>query len=65
MLDPCKSSGRPQWVVAYWLGSDREAFVIAESGTILGTYFIRPNKVAVAGASVVVAQRPRRANSGR
>jgi ribosomal protein S18 acetylase RimI-like enzyme len=30
--------------LAYWLGSDREAFVVEENGTILGTYFIRPNQ---------------------
>jgi L-amino acid N-acyltransferase YncA len=30
--------------LAYWLGSDKDAFVAEEDGSILGTYFIRPNQ---------------------
>ena len=29
---------------AYWLGADNEVFVAEEGGTILGTYYIRPNQ---------------------
>lgn len=28
----------------YWLGADRETFVAAEGGAVLGTYYIRPNQ---------------------
>jgi len=30
--------------LAYWLGADKETFVAEDHGTILGTYFIRPNQ---------------------
>lgn len=30
--------------LAYWLGDDRETFVAAENGEIIGTYYIRPNQ---------------------
>lgn len=30
--------------LAYWLGSDKQTFVAGEAGTILGTYYIRPNQ---------------------
>ena len=30
--------------LAYWLGPDKETFVAEEGGTILGTYYIRPNQ---------------------
>jgi len=30
--------------LAYWLGGDNEVFVAEEEGTILGTYYIRPNQ---------------------
>lgn len=28
---------------AYWMGSDRETFVLEEGGHVLGTYFLRAN----------------------
>lgn len=37
--------------LAYWLAADKETFVAEEDGTILGTYFIRPNQ-AGGGAHV-------------
>ncbi len=30
--------------LAYWFGSDKETFVAEADGTILGTYFMRPNQ---------------------
>jgi ribosomal protein S18 acetylase RimI-like enzyme len=30
--------------LAYWLGADKETFVAEDAGTILGTYYIRPNQ---------------------
>lgn len=30
--------------LAYWLSADNEVFVAEEDGTILGTYYIRPNQ---------------------
>ena len=30
--------------LAYWLSPDKETFVAEEDGTIVGTYFIRPNQ---------------------
>src|SRR6185312_10982785 len=30
--------------LAYWMGSDKETFVAEQEGTVLGTYFIRPNQ---------------------
>jgi L-amino acid N-acyltransferase YncA len=35
--------------LAYWLGADKEAFVAEEDGSILGTYFIRPNQAGPGG----------------
>jgi L-amino acid N-acyltransferase YncA len=29
--------------IAYWMGPDRETFVAAENGRLLGTYFLRAN----------------------
>jgi ribosomal protein S18 acetylase RimI-like enzyme len=29
--------------LAYWLGKDKETFIVEEDGEILGTYYIRPN----------------------
>jgi len=37
--------------VAWWWGADRETFVAEEDGSIVGTYFIRPNQ-AGGGAHV-------------
>jgi ribosomal protein S18 acetylase RimI-like enzyme len=37
--------------LAYWMGPDRETFVAAEDGAILGTYYIRANQ-AGGGAHV-------------
>jgi ribosomal protein S18 acetylase RimI-like enzyme len=37
--------------LGYWLGADKETFVAEEDGSILGTYFIRPNQ-AGGGAHV-------------
>lgn len=31
--------------LAYWLGSDKETFVAAQYGAILGTYYMRPNQL--------------------
>ena len=30
--------------LAYWLGPDKETFVVEEDGVILGTYYMRPNQ---------------------
>ncbi|WP_134499044.1 GNAT family N-acetyltransferase [Microvirga pakistanensis] len=30
--------------LAYWLGPDKETFIAEEGGTILGTYYMRPNQ---------------------
>jgi L-amino acid N-acyltransferase YncA len=30
--------------ISYWMGADRETFVAEEDGTVLGTYFLRPNQ---------------------
>ena len=35
--------------LAYWLGSDKDAFVAEDDGSILGTYFIRPNQAGPGG----------------
>lgn len=35
--------------LAYWLGADRETFVAEADGTILGTYYIRPNQAGGGG----------------
>jgi len=35
--------GREQ-ALAYWLGTDKEAFVAEEDGHLLGTYYIRANQ---------------------
>jgi len=31
--------------IEYWTGADRQSFVVEEHGTILGTYFLRPNQI--------------------
>src|SRR5689334_21144402 len=30
--------------LSYWMGSDRETFVAAENGRVVGTYYLRPNQ---------------------
>lgn len=40
-LDPNLSAAE---ALAYWMGPDKEVFVAEDDGTILGTYFIRPNQ---------------------
>jgi ribosomal protein S18 acetylase RimI-like enzyme len=30
--------------LAYWMGSDKETFVSVEEGSIVGTYYMRPNQ---------------------
>ena len=30
--------------LAYWLAADKETFVAEQDGTVLGTYYIRPNQ---------------------
>ncbi len=40
-LDP--SMGEAD-ALAYWLGTDKEAFVAEDDGRVLGTYFMRPNQ---------------------
>jgi ribosomal protein S18 acetylase RimI-like enzyme len=47
-LDPRMSEAD---ALAYWLGADRETFVVEEGGSILGTYYLRPNQ-AGGGAHV-------------
>ncbi len=37
--------------IAYWFGADKEVFVAEEDGSIVGTYYIRPNQ-AGGGAHV-------------
>ncbi len=45
--------------IAYWMGADRETFVAEEDGSILGTYYLRPNQLGggahVANCGYVVA----------
>lgn len=31
--------------LAYWMGNDRETFVVEENGEILGTYYLQANQV--------------------
>lgn len=31
--------------IAYWLGPDKETFVLEQDGAIVGTYYIRPNQL--------------------
>lgn len=40
-LDPQLSEAD---ALAYWLGADRETFVMEDEGAILGTYYIRQNQ---------------------
>jgi len=40
-LDPAQGESE---ALAYWLGPDKETFVAEEDGTILGTYYLRPNQ---------------------
>ena len=40
-LDPAMGESE---ALAYWLGPDKETFVAEENGTILGTYYLRPNQ---------------------
>lgn len=47
-LDPQMSEAD---ALAYWLGADRDTFVAEDDGSIVGTYFIRPNQ-AGGGAHV-------------
>ena len=47
-LDPGMSEAD---ALAYWLGADKESFVAEEGGTVLGTYYMRPNQ-AGGGAHV-------------
>ena len=47
-LDPEMSEAD---ALAYWLGADKETFVAEEGGSILGTYYMRPNQ-AGGGAHV-------------
>jgi L-amino acid N-acyltransferase YncA len=47
-LDPHMSEAD---MLAYWLGADKETFVAEENGSILGTYYMRPNQ-AGGGAHV-------------
>jgi ribosomal protein S18 acetylase RimI-like enzyme len=46
--------------LAYWTGPDRETFVAESGGTILGTYYIRPNQSGggshVANCGYITAQ---------
>ena len=30
--------------LAYWLGADKETFIAEEDGTVVGTYYVRPNQ---------------------
>ena len=45
-LDPQMSEAD---ALAYWMGADKEVFVAEEDGSILGTYFIRPNQAGPGG----------------
>ena len=47
-LDPQMSEAD---ALAYWLGPDKETFVAEDDGSILGTYYMRPNQ-AGGGAHV-------------
>jgi ribosomal protein S18 acetylase RimI-like enzyme len=40
-LDPTMDEDE---ALAYWLGPDKETFVAEDNGTIVGTYYIRPNQ---------------------
>jgi hypothetical protein len=44
-LDPSMSEAD---ALAYWMSADKETFVAEEDGLILGTYYMRPTKLAVA-----------------
>jgi ribosomal protein S18 acetylase RimI-like enzyme len=35
--------------LAYWLGNDKETFVAEDEGTVLGTYYVRPNQAGGGG----------------
>lgn len=45
-LDP---QMREAEALAYWLSPDKETFVAEENGTIVGTYFVRPNQAGGGG----------------
>lgn len=30
--------------LAYWMGADKETFVVEDNGAIIGTYYMRPNQ---------------------
>jgi ribosomal protein S18 acetylase RimI-like enzyme len=40
-LDPEMSEGD---ALAYWMGRDKETFVVEDGGVIVGTYYMRPNQ---------------------
>ena len=40
-LDPNLSESD---ALAYWMGTDRETFVAEENGSVVGTYYMRPNQ---------------------
>lgn len=35
--------------LAYWLGADKQSFVAEQAGTVVGTYYIRPNQAGGGG----------------
>jgi ribosomal protein S18 acetylase RimI-like enzyme len=45
-LDRCMTE---QDALAYWLGPDKESFVVEEAGVMLGTYYMRPNHAGGGG----------------
>ena len=47
-LDPQTSEAE---ALAYWLGPDKETFVVEDDGSIVGTYYMQPNQ-AGGGAHV-------------
>src|SRR5215475_15760564 len=32
------------YALSYWMGSDRQTFVVVADGRIVGTYYLRPNQ---------------------
>lgn len=40
-LDPTMSEAD---ALAYWMGSDKDTFVVEENGVVLGSYYMRPNQ---------------------
>ena len=51
-LDPMMSETD---ALAYWMGQDKETFVVEDDGVLLGTYYIRANRPVAANMSAIAA----------